>query len=285
MSSAYIFSLAKYRISEPGSIVFNRIVHGCRTILRTHGVLTLDSFVTDVCVIRMAREAQAKATTAWTFKTGHTPFSRAYVPTLPQNHIRNKFLETKMSRIGCDELPQNGLIRLVYEYEPFVEFIRAVTEQETLYKISDPFAAVTVDVLKNGQSQSWRYENNPYNRYKVMLMIQKPTEGGIFQYSTPLHIDSPLVEQHTEKVINEEKKEEEGGTIRQLRFEPGMLCIIDTHRCLHRITTVVGEKDRLVTEYAFSNNKGTKCSREKLLELFGRDSPRPTPYDRSDVMF
>ena len=96
-------------------------------------------------------------------------------------------------------------------------------------------------------------------------MIQKPEGGGLFRNTKPIRTKGG----ETEELYTVLEKIVEGtdDIAETLRFEPGTLSIFSGSRCLHEVTRVEGERDRLVAVFCFATRPGVRNS-EKVQKLF-----------------
>ena len=96
-------------------------------------------------------------------------------------------------------------------------------------------------------------------------MIQKPDDGGLFRNTKPIRIkgeeDDNLYD-IIEKIVDGSDDIAE-----TLQFEPGTLSIFCGSRCLHEVTQVEGERDRLVAVFCFATSPGVRNS-AKVQKLF-----------------
>ena len=103
-------------------------------------------------------------------------------------------------------------------------------------------------------------------------MIQKPKDGGIFQYSEKIRDNSDeLVVDLVENIMDDHLQPEERLVQRHdLTFEEGTLSIFSGRRSLHRVTDCYGDLDRLVAVFTFSQEKNYKNSIEVRKLFWGR---------------
>ena len=100
-------------------------------------------------------------------------------------------------------------------------------------------------------------------------MIQKPDDGGLFRNTKPIRVkgkeDDKLYDV-LENIVN--------GTndiAKTLEFEPGTLSIFCGSRCLHEVTRVEGDRDRLVAVFCYATSPGVRNSAEVQKLFWGRN--------------
>ena len=99
-------------------------------------------------------------------------------------------------------------------------------------------------------------------------MIQKPEAGGLFRNTRPIRKkgeENDSLYQVIEKIVDSTEDIAE-----TLRFEPGTLSIFCGSRCLHEVTQVEGEKDRLVAVFCFATSPGVRNSKQVQEVFWGR---------------
>ena len=89
--------------------------------------------------------------------------------------------------------------------------------------------------------------------------------GGLFRHTHLIREKGKETEDLYNVIENiVDKKDDIAST---LKFEPGTLSIFSGSRCLHEVTEVQGEKERLVAVFCFATKKGIRNS-AKVQELF-----------------
>ena len=99
-------------------------------------------------------------------------------------------------------------------------------------------------------------------------MIQKPAAGGLFRNTRPIRRkgdETGELYQVIENIVD--GREDIAET---LSFEPGTLSIFCGSRCLHEVTMVEGEKDRLVAVFCFATQPGLTNSPQVQKLFWGR---------------
>ena len=99
-------------------------------------------------------------------------------------------------------------------------------------------------------------------------MIQKPNSGGLFRRTKPIRVkgeeDDDLYDV-LDKIVDGRDDIAE-----TLKFEPGTLSIFCGSRCLHEVTRVHGDRDRLVAVFCFATRPGVRNSAQVQKLFWGR---------------
>ena len=88
-----------------------------------------------------------------------------------------------MSSTAYDELPGDGMLRQLYEWDPLVDFIAAVLRKEKMYRLADPLGCCSVNVFKPGFSHAYHFDESEFS---TTLCLQTAEEGGAFEYTSRL---------------------------------------------------------------------------------------------------
>ena len=104
--------------------------------------------------------------------------------------------------------------------------------------------------------------------FSVTIMIQKPEAGGLFRNTKPIRVkgrENEALYRVMENILN--------GTddiAKTLKFEPGTMSIFCGSRCLHEVTEVEGDKERLVAVFCFATSPGVRNSKQVQEVFWGR---------------
>ena len=101
--------------------------------------------------------------------------------------------------------------------------------------------------------------------FSVTIMIQKPEAGGLFRNTKPIRVKGR--EDQELYHVMENIVDGTNDIAETLKFEPGTLSIFCGSRCLHEVTKVEGDKDRLVAVFCFATRPGVRNSKQ-VQELF-----------------
>ena len=101
--------------------------------------------------------------------------------------------------------------------------------------------------------------------FSVTIMIQKPEAGGLFRNTKPIRVKGR--EDQELYHVMENIVDGTNDIAETLKFEPGTLSIFCGSRCLHEVTKVEGDKDRLVAVFCFATRPGVRNSKQ-VQEVF-----------------
>ena len=174
-------------------------------------------------------------------------------------HPRNAKMHSKFFNLPNDEISNESIMRRVYDWDLMTRFISAlvygnVHDPRSLYRFDDPLAALTCNVLFDGNIVDWHFDQAPFT---VIILLQHGEVGGLYEvapetlysnvggyeYDYSLHGD----------IINEVKSTL---NVNSYRFNPGDLIVHRGTHSIHRVTTVFGGTPRMTAlfEYAPEQN-------------------------------
>jgi hypothetical protein len=129
--------------------VRERVLHG-------PGVATLEGFLSAEALADALADARRRAPSAFTSRSLHNVYLLPSPdPSLPQQHVRNRLVETTVASIACDELDPDGALHALYfgqAGDQLLELVSQATGQR-LYRLQDPLGAISINVFRPGMQQ------------------------------------------------------------------------------------------------------------------------------------
>ena len=257
-----IVNLTDYPIHSPGSSEYHTLIHTCRKRMKEAGVCILPEFITQDAIGMMVSQTDRIVGDAYTCCDEHNAYLEKEDPGFPEDHPRRKKQRTSLDVLGYDLMgPEDGL-HVLYNWDGLITFISDVLTKDVLYRMADPLAAVTVNVMHEGQHQGWHFDEAEIT---TSIMLQEPEAGGLFEYVPHLRdkdharydvVDQVLTGMHP--------------GIRTLDVVPGTMVIFAGHYAMHRVTTVVGDKTRYMAILCFKNRPGVRNSPEVQMLFYGK---------------
>jgi len=234
----------------------------CKDQLDSTGALVMEDFLNSDTVESLQAEAREVRPLAYFCHQNHNVYLLDSDPDFPQEHIRN--LE-QVSDKGCvthDQVPENSLLRTLYEWPDFRKFLKHVLG-ETVFPYADTLSSININYYEQGQQLGWHFDNASF---AVTLMLQSPGQGGEFEYR--------------EKVRNSEKSDSgfadteaviKGKLLpKTLAMSDGALVLFRGRNSLHRVTPVASEHARILVTLNFNTEPGIMLSELARMAFFGR---------------
>jgi len=237
-------------------------IQKCKDQLDSKGALEMEDFLNSKTITSLQTEAKEVRHLAYFCHQNHNAYLLDPDPDFPAEHIRN--LE-QVSDKGCithDQVPENSLLRTLYEWPDFRNFLKQVLG-EPVFPYADTLSSININYYEQGQQLGWHFDNASF---AVTLMLQSPRQGGEFEYR--------------EKVRDSEK----GGSgfadaeavikgklqPKTLAMGDGALVLFRGINSLHRVAPVASEHARILVTLNFNTEPGIMLSELARMAFFGR---------------
>lgn len=244
----------------------------CKQDYLSTGLCMLPGFIRPDSLASLATEAESMRNDAYFCKSTHN----AYLSddnTSDKSAAATRQEHTFVGSVPYDKIPAESALNRLYLWDPLKNFIGHVLGKDTFHRFADPFGACSINVFVDGGEHGWHFDESEYT---VTLMLQKPDQGGAFEY-VPRIRDLP-----EEKTIVEQVLAGDRDKVVELPFTAGTLLIFGGRQTLHRVSRVSGQRARLVPVLCYSEQPDVVNS-ESVRKLFwGRTGPNdPMPVQQS----
>jgi len=234
----------------------------CKDQLDSKGALVMEDFLNSKTITSLQTEAKEVRHLAYFCHQNHNAYLLDPDPDFPQEHIRN--LE-QVSDKGCithDQVPENSLLRTLYEWPDFRKFLKQVLG-EPVFPYADTLSSININYYEQGQQLGWHFDNASF---AVTLMLQSPGQGGEFEYREKVRNsekgDSAFAD--TEAVIKGKLQP------KTLAMGDGAVVVFGGRNSLHRVAPVVSEHARILVTLNFNTEPGIMLSELARMAFFGR---------------
>jgi hypothetical protein len=259
IDTASLVDLGTYPIDDLTSASGAALLARCRASLRDSGTVVLPGFLSAEASAQIAAEAREGAPQAFFCDNTHNVYLASDDDSYPPDHPRRRRLHTVVGSVAFDLLADDARLRALYNWDPLVEFIRAVIDVPELHRLADPLGACSINVFRPGDEHEWHFDEAEYT---TTIMLQEADDGGFFEYLPNLRQpDGSEADRITSLLDGDETG------VQRLPFGVGALSIFGGHRSLHRVTEVVGSTTRLVAVLTFNSKPGVMNS-EAVRRLF-----------------
>ena len=248
-----------HRLDSPEGI---ELIHACQQNLENHGMFNLEEFLLPKAVEQtVAQLKPVLASSAFLHHRDHNIYFKKSIPGLDDNHPALAQRRTSNHTICADQFSDSLLIKL-YEYPGFANFLAKVMGKDHLYTMDDPLARVNVMAYTEGQTLNWHFDRSEFT---TTLLLQSPDKGGEFEYRTGLRTDNnPNYDGVARLLMNEDDE------LKRLRLKAGTLNVFKGKNTAHRVTTVKGDKERIITVFSYYQQPGVVFSKEEQIGFYGR---------------
>jgi hypothetical protein len=257
-----ILDLDRYPIDRPCSAGYHQLVAACQYAMAENGMFNLDGFVRPAAIARAAAEVQPLArTVSFTHQRRHNVYFQDWVEGLQPNHGALVQFETAHHTL-CDDQLTGSAVHEIYEYAPLPAFLAAVMQKPVLYLMRDSLARVNVMEYRPGETLNWHFDRSVFT---TTLLIQAATDGGKFEYRSNLRSDiDPNYDGVARLLAGSDP------TIRVNPLAAGTLNVFAGKNTLHRVSTVRGERSRLIAVFSYYDRPGVEFSDAERLGFYGR---------------
>lgn len=157
------------------------------------------------------------------------------------------------------------VIRRVYEWDPLRDFLAAVMNKPHLFRMADPLACVNVMGYGSGDQIGWHFDRAEFT---VTLLFQEAAAGGTFEYRHNLRSEDDPNYSGVARLLADRDSE-----VRSLALKPGTLNVFAGYRSVHRVTSVAGDRRRIMAVLSYMEEPDVQFSRTDRLRFYGRAEP------------
>ena len=186
--------LDKYPILSLNKPEGMALVKRCREALDDDGSLCLERFIRPDVIHRMAAEVA-------NLESFHRlqivePYIFVKPPAdAPADHASRHRIAQDVHAVAADLIPEETMLRKVYNSEEIMTFLAAVLRIPKLYHFADYMQKLNVMYMKDGGSRAWHYDGSDF---VVTLLLQPSQFGGEFEWAP--FIRGANGEEHYDKV-------------------------------------------------------------------------------------
>lgn len=236
----------------------------CKEQFERDGLIVLDNFLNSGAVNSVRQEGEDNKDKAYYCEQYHNVYLMPGDPDYSDTHARNKEVISTKGLIADDQIPENSVLRALYNSEEFKNFLCHVIGEEKLYPYADDLSSINLHYHNKGQELGWHYDNSTF---AITLMIQPTKKGGVFEYVRDVR-DADNGDMN----YNETLDVIEGNTNPETLEQPaGALALFRGKNSIHRVTPNEGDRTRMLVVLAYNNAPGIALS-DKAKELFyGRE--------------
>ncbi len=254
----------KYPLHDQDSDSFKSLVERIRGKLREDGCAVLSGFVRTDLVPDLVAESERAAPFAYNSKNRTNAYFTQDDETLEESHPKRRFYDRSNAFIPADNFGDDSVLRAIYEWQPFFDFIKAALDEDQFFRYADPLADVIVNMADEGNGFPWHFDTN---NYTVTLAIQNAERGGDFEYAPDIRRNGENFEEVRDVLDGKSPR------VKTLQLRPGDLQIFKGRYSLHRVAPLKGKIPRYVAIFSFVEEPGMVGSPERTKQLYGKVLP------------
>jgi hypothetical protein len=261
---AGVIDRMRYPIDEEGPGL-DALLSATQAQLADDGCAVLSGFVRPDAIPALVAECDRVSPGAHrNFNETNVYFTKDH-PELSESHPLRRFYPRSNAFVPADNFGADSVLRSIYEWPPFVSFIKRALGETSFYRYADPLADVIVNLAEPGPGFPWHFDTN---NYTVTLAIQNAESGGAFEYSPNIRTATDENYAAVEAVLDNDRER-----IRTAPLAPGDLQIFRGRYSLHRVTPLGGTRRRYVAIFSFAETPDMVGSVERTRQLYGRVLP------------
>jgi hypothetical protein len=268
---AEIIDVETYPITEPGR-PGSRVVERCRAALAEDGACQLDGFMRPAATQAVLAEAEMLSGKLFRTDATHNAYFTEVTAGLTGEDPRAVRVHSSKRALGFNHSGASSPLRILYEWDGLVTFLKDVLELPDLYRDADPAGACSVMFYDEGDELGWHFDNS---EFAVTLMLQQCLEGGEFEYVPGIRTAEDENFAGVGAVLKGDR-----GPVRCLHAAPGALTLFRGRYSLHRVTPVRGAMRRVNAVLAYASTPGHRLTPLNRRLFYGADEDEP-PGERS----
>ncbi len=254
--------LAAYPIDRIESQEGRALLAAWRRTLREHGTLVLPGFLTPAAVQSILREAGPALDRCYYCAHSHNAWLAANDENLPGDHPRNIINVSDVGCIADDQIPQQSILRRVYDAPEVRHAIAAILGVPALFQYADPLGSLNINLQRAGQQLNWHYDNADF---VTTVLLQDPVGGGRFEYCPNLRKPDDENYDGVARILRGDRT-----AVCTLEIEPGALVLFRGRYSLHRVTPVEGDTPRIIAILSYDTKPGVMLTEYTRKLFYGR---------------
>jgi hypothetical protein len=235
----------------------------CRARLAEDGVLVMQRFLRPVAIRAVREDGIANQHRAYFCRQLHNVYLRPSDPLFPADHPRNRQIVSSKGCITDDVVPQDSMLRTLYDSPLFKDYLCCVLGEKALHPYADPLSSINIHYAKTGQELGWHFDNSSF---AITLMIEPAVAGGTFEYVTGVR-NADAGEMSYDAVADVLDKKV---VPKVLAMDSGALVLFRGRNAMHRVTPVERERTRMLAVLAYNSAPGVSLSESARMTFYGR---------------
>lgn len=257
-----ILDLERYPLHEPGSEAWLTLVGRCKADLARDGMYNLDDMMRPDAIAKCLSEVKPVIDTlSFTHTREHNIYFMKSIPGLADDHPALAKTKTINHTVCADQIPQS-IVMHIYEWAPLIVFIAATMDKAALYPMRDWLARANVMAYRDGEALNWHFDRSEFT---TTLLLQAPAKGGEFVYRSDLRTAEDPNYDGVAKLLRGEDPD-----VKTMNVSPGTLNVFRGRNTAHKVNTVEGPKERIISVFTYYDKPGVMFTREEQIGFYGR---------------
>ncbi len=265
MNATQSIDLVKYPIRHLDSEEGFELAGRCCSELTASGILILPGFLRSSAVERCVEQlAPVIERSSFVHNREHNIYFDDSFDGVSSDHPALARMHTT-SQTVCGDQIESSILSRIYHWQPMIDFLAAVVGKSRLYPMDDPLAGLNVKSFRDGDITNWHFDRAEFT---ITMLLQKPEAGGVFQIRRNLRSDGNPNYEGVANLLNGND-----AAVRSYHIDPGTLTVFRGKHSAHRVSTVVGNRLRIVAVLSYFDSPGVRFSDPDRIQFYGRREP------------
>ncbi len=240
-----IVNSTDYPIHDLDSRVVLDLVASARSELTLMGACHFPQFLNCSGQSACLKEAVALESQAHPSNNEYTPYYQEPDDGYPAGHPRNSTVQFAVRYISRKLIPQDSLLRMLFEGDDLLAFLGNLLPNEPLYRYSDDRGSLNYTVMGANDQLGWHFDAC---ELVASILLRPADDGGDFEYIPSVRSAEDENFSAVSSIL--------GGNDEQriaVDFQPGDMVLFRGRHSLHRVTPIQGKTTRLMALMSFDN--------------------------------
>jgi hypothetical protein len=255
----------RYPIDRTRSDAYRDAVRQARAGLEQQSCAMLRQFIRGEALEQMRAEAVLLEPGAVHVETEYNPYFDDVPDDLPSDHPRRRVSRRTNGMVRGDKFERAGAIWALFKNPHMLQLVADCLGIAELHTYRDPFGCMNINVQAEGSEFAWHFDNNDFT---VSVILQKPEDGGIFEYVPGLRTPRDPGYDEVKKVLDGDSD-----AVCHLDLQPGDLQLFKGRYALHRVTAPTGPANRLSLLLGYVEDREKMASPTFSRNLWGEVHP------------
>lgn len=264
MDSNSLIDLARYALDDLDSEHGQTLVATCQRQMASTGCCRLPGFLSELGLSQIGAEARALMSQAHHSDRQFTPYYRQPDRSLPDDDPRACTVRFAVGYVGRDKLSRDDAIESLFAWDALLNLVAATLERGAIHRFDDSLGSLNVTVMRAGEELGWHVDAC---EAVASILLESAEEGGLFEYIPPFEGSPEAVRRQVSNVLGGDQRGAVG-----VAMSPGDLVLFCGRHSLHRVTSIQGNRHRLMLLMSFDNLAQREVDNAGNMDLFGRAS-------------
>jgi len=262
IDAARLINLTRYPVTEPASKTLQVEVARLRESLAQTGAAEAPGFLSEAGLKSCTADAVQLSSLRYNSVGSGTAYLEEPAGHWPVDHPRAVRGRYSVGVVAYDQFPASSPIRALYENAGVMSFIGTVLQRTPLHHYADPLGALNLAVMGDGDELQWHFDQTDF---VVSLALRDAEAGGDFEVVSKVRDERDENYASVGRVLAGSSD-----AVTRLPMTPGTLLIFCGRHCLHRVSPIAGDTERLVALFGYDTRPDTRSTPHLQLKRYGR---------------